>query len=181
MTESAMGVDEFLKSQEASGSEFLAVIEGVADKADIVTVTPWAESSGCACHLAIQVRKIDIESLVPTGEVHHCCDKRLRVAMIRFRKDASVSLAAVFSQLAKSMPVSSPAAVDDYVGHSHDDDSQPHYKQLPGPGKFDRCVAQYERCLDTCTLAPSNLAARQCRCLCRTSLYRCMGGRGHLC
>jgi hypothetical protein len=91
----SMTVDELLQSQHQG---LLATLEPVAEKPDLVKLTPWVPNGGCLCAWALNVKKTAIESVRATGDSHVCCGKILKVAEITFAKDATIGLADVFAQ-----------------------------------------------------------------------------------
>jgi len=83
-----------------------------------VKLTPWVEGVGCLCHFSMNIPKDSIESVEPTGDVHHCCGKQLRVVTVSFKKGAQLDLATVVADLvskASSAEHSTPA----HTHHQH--------------------------------------------------------------
>ncbi len=97
-----MSVDELLASQSSSNSAFRATIEPIEDAEDVVKITPWFRGVGCLCQLSLKVPKETIEWVELTDETHFCCGKSLRVAELHFKKERTISLNEVFSQLTGS-------------------------------------------------------------------------------
>lgn len=93
----SISVDDLFEKQSQASSA--ATIEPVPGKAGIVKVTPWVASSRCLCHLAIEVPKVSIEHVTPTGEKHHCCGKILAVVEVKFHDKSQMAMSEVFGQL----------------------------------------------------------------------------------
>jgi hypothetical protein len=110
-----MPLDAFLDEQSKAKAKFVATVEGDESKPDLVTVTPWVAGKGCLCKLAVKVPKSAIETVTPTGQSHHCCNKVLKVVEVHFKDGESISLNELFDQLLES-------AVS---GHSHQDEPFP--------------------------------------------------------
>jgi hypothetical protein len=98
-----MTVDQLLAKQ--NEVKPLATIESVDGKPDLVKVTPWLQSTGCLCTLALVFPKAVIASVNPTGKTHHCCGKSLQIVEVTFEKGAQVAVADVFAQAASSARV----------------------------------------------------------------------------
>jgi hypothetical protein len=95
-------VDELFAEQSKSVSQLKATVEPIEDSAN-VKVTPWTPNGGCHCHLAIEIPKSDLSGVTPSGEVHVCCGKTLRVVELHFRDDKTIRLADLFAQLARNV------------------------------------------------------------------------------
>ena len=93
-------LDELLSFQ--STATTVATVEAVDDESDSVKVTPWVRGTGCLCHLALKLPKAAIDYVSPTGDVHYCCGKSLRVVEIHFADEGSISLRALFGQIMES-------------------------------------------------------------------------------
>lgn len=93
-------LDELLEQQNTL--PLLATIEIVEDKTDVVKITPWVKHSGCQCQFALQIAKSAIESVAPTGDLHICCGKALKVVVVEFKNDSTISLNDLYGQLAQS-------------------------------------------------------------------------------
>jgi len=100
MTSKLMKIDEFIANQSASANT--ASIEAIDGKPEFVKVTPWSRTSGCLCHLALEVRKSSLDSITPTGDVHICCGKMLKVVELHFKKGETIAIEDVFGQIQKS-------------------------------------------------------------------------------
>src|SRR6185295_5329002 len=92
-----MALDDLLAAQ--SKESCIATVEPVKDEPDMVKITPWAKGVGCLCHLALKIPKAAIESVTPTGDIHYCCGKTLRVVEVQFREDSVISLTDLFAQV----------------------------------------------------------------------------------
>jgi hypothetical protein len=102
MADKKMTVDELFAEQSKSMSQLTATIEPVENTSN-VKVTPWTPNGGCHCHLAIEISKTDLSGVTPTGDVHVCCGKTLKVVELHFKDDQTIRLADVFAQFAKNL------------------------------------------------------------------------------
>lgn len=141
MTSKLVGVDEFIANQSASVNT--ATIEPIDGKPDFVKVTPWTRTSGCLCHLALEVRKSSLDSITPTGDAHTCCGKTVKVVELHFKKGETIAIDDVFGQIQKSAAkFASPhtSAQPDYApGHVPNDPHPPF-----------NCWELSRRCTDNC-------------------------------
>lgn len=97
----SMNLDEFLEDQGAG--LVLATIEPIPGRPEHVKLTPWRNGLGCLCQYAMEIPKAAIKSVRPTGDVHDCCGKLLRVVEVTFNIDAALSVGDVVGQLMKNM------------------------------------------------------------------------------
>lgn len=95
-----MSLDELLSHQSLLTS--VATVEAVEDEENLVKITPWVRGVGCLCNLALKLPKESIASVTPTGDMHFCCGKSLRVVEINFNEGSSISLRDLFAQLMQS-------------------------------------------------------------------------------
>ncbi len=86
----------------------LATVEAVADKPELVRVTPWIPGRGCACRFALTISKRDISKLVLTENRHHCCGKVQRVVEVSFEEGSVLAIADLFADLS-SRAASAPS------------------------------------------------------------------------
>jgi hypothetical protein len=93
-------LDEFLTEQ--THPLLRATIEPLDADPKSVKVTPWAPGKGCLCHLSIVLPRHAIDSVNPTGDVHACCGKHLRVVEVTFKKDQLPSVDDLLAQLVTS-------------------------------------------------------------------------------
>src|SRR5580658_9468571 len=107
-----MSLDAFFDEQ--SRTKFVATIEGVESKPDLVTVTPWVAGKGCLCKSAISIPKSAIEAVTPTGQSHHCCNKILKVVEVHFKQGETITLDTLFEQLSESA-----SSEHEHHDHSH--------------------------------------------------------------
>ena len=175
MAKDEMKIDEFLDKQQTSTIAMTA--EVVVDDDKMVKLTPWISGSGCLCHAAITIPKADIDRVKPTGEVHHCCGKRLGVVEVHFKKDASIGLGALMSQLA-STTGSAPAGGSHDMLHSQ-------WSGQPGVvlgGWFQGwlCNQHYNNCWVNCARTSSGEQFENCMCRCRNDYFMCLGNVGPL-
>ncbi|MGF7182989.1 hypothetical protein HDF11_004518 [Tunturiibacter psychrotolerans] len=133
-----MNVEELIASQLESVNT--ATVEAIDDKPAFVRVTPWTRSSGCLCHLALDIRKSLVAGVSPTGDTHVCCGKTLKVVELHFKQGETIAINDVFGQLHKSA----------IAAASSQGFAQPQY--APGRGPDYRppfnCLA-LSRCLDS--------------------------------
>lgn len=97
MSDKRFSIDELLSEQ--SNPSFQATIEKVEGKDDLVKVTPWTASAGCLCHLAINIPKASLDGATPTGDMHVCCGKSLKVVELHFGKEHTITLEDLFQQI----------------------------------------------------------------------------------
>ena len=88
-------LDDFL-SEQAKG-ELVGTLEAVGGNADKIKFTPWRPGAGCQCSASLELPKTAIASVSPTGDVHHCCGKALKVVEIDLDESA-ISARDVISQ-----------------------------------------------------------------------------------
>lgn len=94
----SLSIDELFSKQQQQQEQLRATVEPTDDPL-IVKLTPYVSDSGCLCEGALKVPKSIIESVVPTGDTHLCCGKRLMVVEIHFKKDATIPVTNVFEQM----------------------------------------------------------------------------------
>src|SRR5689334_7444526 len=98
----AVSLDEFLTTQDAVISRFLATIERSQDDTK-VRVTPWSETEGCPCDASIVIPKSAIASVVPTDKQHECCGKVRKVVELVFAAGSQGLIEDVVRQLSGKM------------------------------------------------------------------------------
>jgi hypothetical protein len=92
-----LSLDDFLKEQDKATNK--VTIEPIADKQDSVKLTPYIGGKGCQCNLSISVPRAAIKLVEPTGEIHLCCGKTLRVVQVEFAEGHSISYPEMLAQL----------------------------------------------------------------------------------
>jgi hypothetical protein len=189
-----ISLDALLSDQE--NPVVSVTIELITDLPELIKVTPWSSTGGCLCHLAVQIKRSSVESVTPTGEVHLCCGKRLKVVDIKFKEGESIALDDLFSQLAsrtddvRNKPLLGRFPIDYMAGRRNALDhynpewipsftpsrSGPVAEHVPGtlPGNLDR----YFACLISCFDDNANAG---CRCACRVEYEISNGNRGWRC
>ncbi len=160
-----VSLQQFLDSQ--GRATIHATVEEVPEKLDMVKVTPWVDGHECLCHAALVVPKAAVESLTMTDERHACCGKLLRVVEVQLKKDASVPVEAVLSQLLAGQRSDVPSG-----RLMADPDLIPRLRTRSAfrrPDRNARCRDRHEDCLanaiDDCDV-----------CLCRNAFCACTGG-----
>lgn len=103
----AMKLDEFLAEQGAG--VITATLEPIPNRPDHIKLTPWRGGLGCLCQYSIEIPKTAIRSVRPTGDLHDCCGKLLRVVEVMFNPNASLTLDEVMGQMMKNMTTHSEA------------------------------------------------------------------------
>jgi hypothetical protein len=100
-TEGEMSLDALLAEQQRP--MVIGTIEPVPAEPAVVKITPWVEGRGCLCQFSFKVPKDAVQSVRPTGQVHHCCGKTLRVVEVKFKEDASITVGELFAQVMNSV------------------------------------------------------------------------------
>jgi hypothetical protein len=121
-----MKLDEFLKSQT---SGFTATLEPIPENPAHVKVTPYRDDRGCGCSSSFQLPRDMIRSVIPTGNYHYCCGKRLEVALIEFSENASIPVADLMKRM--DGPTEHTHAGPPNLAAAHH--FQPHPGNNPGP------------------------------------------------
>jgi hypothetical protein len=99
-----MTLDELFATQNKPA--LIVTLEPIEGDDSHVKLTPWVQGVGCLCHLAVNIPKNSIETVEPTGDVHRCCGKQLRVVTVSFKKGATLDLTAVVADLVSKVNLS---------------------------------------------------------------------------
>jgi hypothetical protein len=191
MNKQRASIDDLLTKQ--MEPLFVATIEAVDGKPDMVKITPWVASEGCSCNLSLQIPKRSLDGVTPTGEIHFCCGKSLQVVELHFKSGEAIGIDDVMDQLqAAAKKAASPS------------DGGANPMRAPGPPlptpppwgwqlpwftqdhplrqKFRQtaserypnalCQSNHERCLEHCFYS---FDPDRCRCLCGSSYALCLG------
>lgn len=108
-----MTLDELFAAQ--SKSALVVTLEPIDGDDSHVKLTPWVQGVGCLCHLAVNVSKDSIETVEPTGDVHNCCGKQLRVVTVAFKKGATLDLETVIADLVSKASRRAAGRVDPLI------------------------------------------------------------------
>jgi hypothetical protein len=90
-------IDEFLEEQDKA--QFLATIEPVREDAKLVKITPWRPAGGCMCHASMKIPKEAVVSVSPTGDIHLCCGKSLKVVEVEISEAKTIPVSHVIAQM----------------------------------------------------------------------------------
>ena len=171
MSGKSISIEELLKEQD--NPQLLATVEAVDGKDDTVKVTPWTRAAGCLCHLAINIKKTSLEGASPTGDIHVCCGKNLKVVELYFKKNETIGLNELFQQMHAKANTARPA--EDHSNHSSSAYSHPSQFQSHLPSATDRfsvdepeCFTKYAVCISN---PPPGYDYKSWVCECR-NLYR---------
>lgn len=198
-----INIDDLLSTQLKPA--FLATVEAVEGKPDLVKITPWMASAGCLCHLSLNLAKSSFQGVTPTGDTHVCCGKTLQVVELHLKSGESVALEDVFSQLhaAAKEAVSShdPGAANPMRAPGPPPPTPPVWGWGPPPWQPSPvshpvhpvvrqaryaaptsyrayCESNYDRCMERCYYSSD---PDQCGCLCGSSYAACLGHPMHQC
>lgn len=196
MTKQALTIDDLLTRQ--MEPLFVATIEAVDGKPDMVKITPWVASEGCSCYLSLQIPKRSLDGVTPTGDIHFCCGKSLQVVELHFKSGEAVGIDDVMGQLqaaakkaaspsggganpmrAPGPPVPTPPpwgwgwppGLQGPFGQDHP------LRQKVRQTVSDRypnflCQSNHDRCMENCFYS---FDPDRCRCSCGSSYARCLG------
>lgn len=165
-----VGIDEFLRVQSGTGSRLRATVEAVASDNTAVLVTPWSQSAGCQCALAVTVPRSAVVSVAPTGDHHDCCGKTLAVVWITFSEPYVALGKGLQEQVSRARTVHPPRQTEAVGGGS----------RLAGRGLFGdpcatRCEAHRRQCVQGCWNRPED-GREECFHHCGDTCEACLDG-----
>jgi hypothetical protein len=136
---------KFLSEQERASTSFTATIEPVTDRPDSVRITP-VDSGGCGCDRAIIVAVSHIESIeAVAGESRECCGKRLNVARVKLKAEATVQVSDLVST--RSQHARETNVRPDRPGNAQECWHQ-ELRCIASGTPYGLCHAYYEDCLE---------------------------------
>jgi hypothetical protein len=170
-------IDELLNLH--TDAEVRATVEGIADKPELVKITPWFPDTGCLCGLAIMLPKASIADVTLTGDTHICCGKTLRVVELHFVKGTSIGIEELFAQLSAKALTQSTLIHEQQHGSaiSQRGTRQPrtarYFNPPRDPPRLVHCEDMYSDCLAECAMGAIFDDYSQCICLCRNLFCFC--------
>ncbi len=98
-----MEINEFIENQKSQKNDILVTIEELENDDKNVKITPWIEGSNCQCGYSLVLEKNKIENVEPIDQTKQCCNKKLTVVKIFFKKEASLTYSELFVSLIENI------------------------------------------------------------------------------
>lgn len=164
----SLTLDELLESQ--SKVTVVATIEAIPGHTEKVKVTPWLKDQGCMCGVSVNISKTAIQSIRPTGDVHFCCGKSLKVVEITFTESKDIDIPELIAGLVASVRKTTASNPLFNSGAQGAPQLGVEVGARPAPGHGLQCENAYAACLQRCQYDADPMF---CSCNCGLYFGRC--------